>query len=190
MSNFLSGTGRWAGRLLLVISLCVNVIQGIHILRVEDELTHPPQSGLDAGTLMPPFSATDISGQHKRVEFESNALPTLLYVFSPTCSWCERNSPWVLSLQSQSAGKFRMLGLSLSSNGLREFVRSHAITFPVYSDIPQGTISAYRLGPTPETILVSSSGRLARVWMGAYGESSRASIEQALAIRFPLAKQD
>jgi hypothetical protein len=81
MSNFLSGTGRWAGRLLLVISLCVNVIQGIHILRVEDELTHPPQSGLDAGTLMPPFSATDISGQHKRVEFEST-LCRRCYMFS------------------------------------------------------------------------------------------------------------
>jgi hypothetical protein len=38
--------------------------------------------------------------------------PTLLYVFSPKCHWCELNRPGIEALARSNAGRYRMIGLS------------------------------------------------------------------------------
>jgi len=43
------------------------------------------------GTVVPHITVSDLSGRGERLSFNGGGKPTVLYVLSPTCKWCERN---------------------------------------------------------------------------------------------------
>jgi len=103
----------------------------------------------------PPITAQDITGQNITIRFDEIERPTLLYVFSPSCGWCKKNEDKIKALTSQTGNTIRIIGISLSPDGLGEYV---ARRFPPVKVIKpdEQTIAAYKLSGTPETILVSS----------------------------------
>jgi len=136
------------------------------------------------GTRLPPLTAQDMSGQTVTIRFDETQAPTLLYVFSPSCGWCKKNEDNINSLVSQTGGAVRIIGLSLSPDGLPEYV---AHRFPPIKVIKpdSGTMTAYKLSGTPETILVSSAGVVLKVWKGAYGESTQRELEAYFHVKLP-----
>lgn len=114
---------------------------------------------------MPPITAQDITGQNITIRFDEIERPTLLYVFSPSCGWCKKNEDNIKALASQTGNTIRIIGISLSPDGLDEYVANR---FPPVKVIKPDvrTITAYKLSGTPETILVSSEGVVLRVWKG------------------------
>jgi peroxiredoxin len=166
-------------------SLIANGFQGSRILKLEDLIAGRRNPGPREGEIVTGFNATSLNGGVQRIEFSSSSHPTLLYVFSPSCVWCERNSPAVGALARQVSGRYRVIGLSVSSERVKEFVAQHHIEFPVYTEPPAAIVKAYELGVTPETIMVSTNGRIDCVWTGAYQNSIKASIEQFLSVRLP-----
>jgi len=89
------------------------------------------------------------------------------------------------ALTERVSGRFRVIGISLSEDGLPDFVASHGMEFPVYSGLSRSAIDAYRLGTTPETIVVSPNGAVLGSWDGAYTAGTKAALESFLAISLP-----
>ena len=57
--------------------------------------------------------------------------------------------------------------------------------FPIYTDLAANSVLAYRLGGTPNTLVVSGDGRLLHQWRGAYSGSSKKEIEDYFGITLP-----
>jgi hypothetical protein len=77
---------------------------------------------------------------------------------------------------AQRGDSYRFLGLSLSSEGLAEHAPS--LPFPVYANPSADTIRQYRLGATPQTIVVSPSGQVIASWRGAYVGPTKEAVEK------------
>lgn len=78
-----------------------------------------------------------------------------------------------------------MLGLSLSSDGLQRHVSEAGFSFPVYTDISPDTRTAYHLGGTPDTIVVSVDGKVIKHWQGAYVGLTKEEVESYFGVRLP-----
>jgi peroxiredoxin len=140
---------------------------------------------LQSGTVVPPFSATDIDGHMHTITYSDVSTPTVLYVLTPTCSWCARNMDDFRALSSTASTEYRFIGLSLAEDGLAQYVAKYDLRVPIYSRLSQGTLKAYKLGSTPQTIVISPSGRVLRNWMGAYTGEQQSQIEQFFRLKLP-----
>ena len=78
-----------------------------------------------------------------------------------------------------------MLGLSLSSDGLPKYISDTGLSFPVFADISIKTRSIYHLGGTPDTIVVSSDGKVIKHWQGAYVGSTKYEVESYFNVTLP-----
>jgi hypothetical protein len=82
------------GALTTGASLSINVLQGIRIASLRQQLEVAASRGnLAVGTQVPALEVTDVTGEALRIEPQTAHLPTFIYVFSPTCTWCRRNGP-------------------------------------------------------------------------------------------------
>jgi protein-disulfide isomerase-like protein with CxxC motif len=133
---------------------------------------------------LPPLEAIDTSGTAVTVRFDDTATPTVLYVLNPSCSWCLRNRDAIADLYRTRKGQYRFVGISLgrlASGGTDE---GHDAPFPVYMASPASTI-LYRLGATPQTLLVSNTGEVQAVWNGAYFGSTGQAIKHHFGVELP-----
>ena len=62
---------------------------------------------------------------------------------------------------------------------------ANRIAFPVYTDLPEAAKRSLGLGSTPQTIVVSPSGRVMANWVGAYGPDLKPKIEGFFRVRLP-----
>jgi hypothetical protein len=172
--------------MICVASLAINVLQGRRILRLEDEIsTGNSREALTEGQDLPSLAVTDKDGKTAILDFRSDSRQTMIYVLSPSCIWCERNSRSFDAL-SKSGLNLRILGLSASLEGMEAFVARTGFEFPVYK--PTGSTAVERRladTPTPTTILVSRSGTVIKLWSGSYVGSNRASLQEYFKIVLP-----
>ena len=170
----------------LILCLGIVVLQGKYIRTLQlDEEQLASAGTVDRGMLAPELNVLDSSGKRVVLSYASTNRPTLIYVFRPGCAWCERNGEAVNWLTSQVSQRYRVISLSLEEEGLPEFLKAHAVRFPVYHRPSNSVISALRLHITPETIVISPSGTVLASWKGAYIGSTQSEVERFLAISFP-----
>ena len=167
-------------------SVSINVLQGMRIASLEHQLESSATRGdLAIGTQVPGLEVTDLMGQPFRIEYQSAKVPTVLYVFSPSCTWCQRNGPALKELANGIRGHYRLIGISLSTDGVAEFIKAHQMDFPVYSSPQAESASVYHLGATPETIVLSPSGTVLAAWRGAYVAAARTLVEKYFSVHLP-----
>ena len=171
---------------LLICSVFLNVM----LARKTNSLRHSllavkSEQSLTVGTVLPAIEARDLDNQSQVLGYDSGTLPTLLYVFTPACGWCAKNISNLRTLAEQTKGRYRVVGLSLSSDSLREYVAKHDLHFPIYTGLSPQVVVSYRLGGTPQTILVSDEGKLLHEWKGAYMGSTKKEIEEYFDVRLP-----
>jgi peroxiredoxin len=147
------------------------------------------EDSLLAGTSLPPIAAKGLDGQPATISYRPDELPTILYVFTPTCGWCTKNLQNIKALAERTKGKYRVIGLSLSSDKLQDYVTRSDLTFPVYSDLSPGVTIKYRMGGTPQTIVISNEGKLVKEWKGAYMGNTKQEIETQFGLELPGIKQ-
>ena len=141
---------------------------------------------LKPGTAVPPFQAVDPKGQPQTVGYDQGGgKQTVLYIFTPPCHWCERNLDNLKELVTRKGDEYRIIGLSLSKDGLPEYVAKNELTMPIYTGLSEETRKTYKLGSTPETIVVSPDGRVLRSWMGAYTGDQKSQVEEFFHIVLP-----
>jgi hypothetical protein len=170
-------------RIALAISLGIIFLQASYIRRLQtDTESLAARGSLGQGLQVPNIDALDSSGRRAIVCCGATSRPTIVYVFRPGCSWCERNDKAVNLFAGQVSNRYRIIGLSLSDDGLTDFLKAHPVTFPVYHGLSPSLIASLNLGTTPETIAVSPTGRVLASWNGVYLGATQRGIERFFSI--------
>ncbi len=171
---------------LLSISACLNIFLASKVRELTDSLIYiKGESSLKIGEKVPAISAKNLDGNTVTIAYDGRRKPLILYVFTPQCKWCYKNLQNVQTLANELHEKFDFVGLSLSTDQLKEYVTQHDLDFPVITDLPITTIQAYKLGGTPQTIVVSPDGEVLKNWVGAYQESMQKEVEDYFNIQMP-----
>lgn len=89
------------------------------------------------------------------------------------------------ALVENRGDRYRFVGLSLSSDKLIDYVKENQLKFPIYTDLPILTMREYKLGGTPQTIVVSPQGQVTRIWSGAFAEDLQREVEDYFSVKLP-----
>lgn len=144
---------------------------------------------LKPGDLVPSVTATDLDGQLYKVDYARGGHRRLLLFFSPSCPYCQQQSPlWRALLDNVDASRFIVLGV-VSDKEDRELVSAHARDagyFKTKTSLPvvffdDETLGTYKLTATPTTLLINEDGRVKHAWVGKWDE--RRATEVAAALR-------
>jgi peroxiredoxin len=172
--------------IFLVCSVLLNLLLAWKIKSLESSLLSIKAEGvLAVGTLVPSIEARDIDDRPAKITYLANEPPTVLYIFTPPCKWCAHNLENIRTLAEQAKHDYRFIGLSLSSNELRDYVKDNNLGFPVYSGMSHVFSTAYKVGGTPETLVISPEGRVLKNWKGAYMNDVQKEIEQYFKVSLP-----
>jgi peroxiredoxin len=145
---------------------------------------------LKPGTVVQPIAAKRLDGQRPEViSYQSASQPTVLYIFTPPCVWCARNMDNFKALVDKESGEYRFIGLSLSDAGLVEYVRKNELKLPVYSGLSPETLKTYKLGSTPQTMVISPEGKVMQDWTGAYLGEQKSQVEAFFHVNLPGLKE-
>ena len=171
---------------LLLASLALNVYLGWYAaaLKVAPR-TQTVSSVPVPGTFVQSVTISDLDGRQERISFNDVGKPTVIYVMSPTCQWCERNAQNIKMLSGSRGEVFRFIGLSLDGENLRKYLDSNHFAFPVYMHPTPEAVRALGLESTPQTIVISPEGEVLKNWAGAYGERVRPEVEAFFGVKLP-----
>lgn len=160
-------------------------------LKAEQRITDPTPRAADSlavGTVLPPLRGKHLDGSVAVVDYRASRMPTLLYVMSPQCGWCVRNRTNFQAMMSQIEGRFRLVCVSLSTEGLAEYVAANHLNVPqveLLVEVPQSVLAAHKLTATPQTLVVSPEGRLLKLWRGAFTRDKQREVEDFLGVHLP-----
>lgn len=172
------------GGALVSVSVAVNVLQAIRIGSLERE--QEKTAGINASAIGRPapwIPAHNLDGSPAAIRFVNASRPTVIYIFRPSCVWCNRNSGVFNSFASRLAGRYTVVGLSLDSANLPAYIKAHGMSVPVYSDPDPAVVARYRLGVTPETLVISAAGTILQDWRGAYTGETGTLLEHFFGFR-------
>jgi len=168
--------------LFLCMSVAVNVILTRQLSRARAEV-QPELFPL--GERATPIAFVATNGVRSTYEFGRDSVPTFIYWFRPSCSWCEANLPYVEALARQSGGRYKFLPVSDASPAeLARYLKSHRLGFPLYTISPV-SVAQYRFRGTPASLLISARGVITKGWQGAYRPSTLIELEKVLGIKLP-----
>ena len=172
------------GGALLLINLLL--IQQNEKLRV---LASKPDRALEVkpGTALPPLEGLDNNGDRRTFSYGQDSRKTVLFVLSPRCRACEENMPnWKAIIKGLDRRSFRLAGVSLQSEGFKEYASRHGINqVPILTKIDPKYRVAYNLALTPQTILIDADGKVEKVWTGLLRGEDKQNVELALSVRLP-----
>ncbi len=190
-----SGGGRvarasyWGLVLLVATSGGLNVALARRVRELGRVLSSQPmhQPPLPKGAVVPPIAGTGLDGRIDTIAYDARRDPrlTVLYVFTPPCVWCARNMDNVKALLKAKGEEARFVGLSLSPDSLVAYVHEHELTLPVLTKLSAATINSYRLGGTPQTLVISPQGRVVENWAGAWTKKTQTEVEAFFHVTFP-----
>jgi peroxiredoxin len=174
-------------RSVLLILFAASIALNFFLIARVHQLSQKPNSHqlLAAGAAAPVIEAQTVEGVPATIDYSATRLPTVLYVFTPQCPWCKRNLPDLHALAGQAGNKYRLIGISLTDRDLKPYIDTQHLDFPVYTHLSDATISAYQMGGTPATIVVSPQGRILNSWVGAYEDDIKGKIESSLQVSLP-----
>lgn len=167
---------------MLVLSVIVNVV----IAHKLTQLSKPAVvQTLRKGDLLPGFSAVNLNGKAEDITYSSDPRPTVIYAFSPSCKWCARNYDNLQHLIKEKSANYRFVAVSLSDEGLNNYVATHQLAIPIYTGLSEDVEKKYRLGVTPDTIVISPQGRVLGNWLGAYSGQQKSQVEEFFHVSLP-----
>lgn len=167
---------------LFALSLSLNVWQGA-LLRSRHISYSPHSLSANAAerTLggQPRFThLIDLAGHPTDLRPAHNLL---IYMFSPTCKWCDRNLVCIQDLVQQIAPQYQVIGLVQSPDGVAQYLTRHPLPFQVMVDDDLYDTRALDLQGTPQTVLLVE-GKVVHNWPGAYTGKVKESIQHALGV--------
>jgi hypothetical protein len=139
------------------------------------------------GNLLPTVSGLDLEGQIQSIHHPSrDGKSTVVLVFSPFCGWCEINLPNWKAIISQSGGRYRVVGVSIVSEGVAGYAAKNGLDhLEVIVEMDPGGELLSKLQTTPQTVLIGPDGRVRRNWVGAFDLEDRVEVEHDLGIHLP-----
>jgi hypothetical protein len=144
----------------------------------------PLRPALSVGERLAPVTVRTLEDQEVTVEWGSGRPAAIIYVFSPGCVHCTRNAASARALL-EHVGGYRIIGLSLSAKGLKQYVEANQIRFPVYVSANGEAASVWKIGATPSTILATGDGEVQKVWVGTYTGDRIQELESRFGLKLP-----
>jgi hypothetical protein len=185
-----NGDRAWASRVaaavglaMLMASVALNVYLASKVRRLEEPFLLP--RALKVGALVPRIRAKTLDGREAEVGGTALGSPTVFYVFRPGCEWCLRNVPSLRRLLQERGSQYRFVGLSLSSLGVAEYLKTNRLPLATYVDLPSDFVSSFGIQGTPQTIVASKNGRVLQNWAGAYKGTTRAEVSNFFHVPLP-----
>jgi antitoxin component of RelBE/YafQ-DinJ toxin-antitoxin module len=175
----------WAMTMILAVSLAVNLFLAYRIRNGRQPIVTPKPAPLLTGTAVSPIKARDLNGHEATISFQDSSQPLVIYVFTPQCPWCLRNLANLKTIFEQKHGSYHIITLSLTDKNLAKYVAEKHIDMPVFTSPTEDAKEQYRLGSTPQTIVVSPDGKVLRNWVGAYIGDRQAEVEQFFGVGLP-----
>lgn len=165
----------------LVFSTLLNIALGgqLYGAKTTQASIHEPKAGM----MVAPFEGSTPNGQRIAINFD-HTVPTILYHFSPTCSWCERNWENVKALVAQTKGRYRFVGIS-QKRVTPGFLRERSLDIDVAAELDIGVAERLLLGGTPQTIVVSTTGIVLQTWTGAFIGRQLNAVQRVFGVRLP-----
>ena len=163
---------------LLGASLVFNVAQQGMPDWLQERLSPPKVSASSPliGRQVQPSPVQTLDGNKTTIDYSGK--PTILYIMSPTCTWCKANTPVVTDLAKQVGATYRFVGMSMTGSGLSAYLQAHPLPFPVYV-IPNPfdeVWDVFSLGATPYMVAINGSGQIVGAWPGALAKNNRAAV--------------
>ncbi len=177
----------FAPLMLLAVLLMTSVSLNVLLAHKMSALSHGKinSDGLKIGTRLPSLVGQDPKGTLQVVDYSKVKTPTILYVFTPQCGFCKKNIDNLRALIANDGPTYRLVGVSLTSEDLQPYLASQKLSFPVLTEVSPQLRKIYRFDATPTTILISSEGKVQKVWTGTYIDSIRTDIDRELGISLP-----
>jgi hypothetical protein len=164
--------------LLLGVSISINIWQWTRPAAVASASAEPP--ALAVGTGAPPIKGKTLDGREVSLSAPADGA-LALYVYSPECVWCARNAPNISALASGRRSGTKLVGVCL---GTPATCQAGGVGFDDTIIPSPETHASYRLGVTPQTIVVVDD-RVDRVWTGAYSPRISGEIESYFGAKLP-----
>jgi peroxiredoxin len=179
---------------LLIISVAINALLFWQIRQKDEQIKKLDQDydynlGVLPGEKLPPLTLLDNNGKPAEISYPSE-LPTILYVFTEDCHWCERNIESVKTLRKNTEGKYRFVGVSLKKDGLAGYIEKHQLDFEIYNSPTRNKYAAYKMAGTPQTFVISPDGYLVKMWSGAFGDRVKVEMEAFFETKLPELTED
>lgn len=130
---------------------------------------------LSVGSVVPDFSAPGLTGTTVRWSDRAGA-PAVLAVWAPWCPHCQKEMPVLARLAEEFPG-MKLITIVTAADlhpgpTATEYMRSHALSFPVAVDDASGTIgSAMGVTGFPTVYYVARGGTVAATQVGEWSES-------------------
>ena len=166
--------------MLLMLSVGVNVMQAKRIKTMSDARAAAVSS---VGHQVVPLEGFSSEGAPVRRSVARD-VPTVLYYFSPTCIWCDRNWDNIRALDRGAKGRYRVL-LVTRVRGVRQYLAERGLKLEVVEGVSEATVDAYKLNGTPQTLVASIEGIVTHDWRGAFTPRIERKIEELFGVSLP-----
>jgi len=173
--------------IMLGVSLVLNLLLAYRIKNLNDSLValNAPPPSLEVGATVSPINAHILDGQTAVIPYDSGGQPVVLYLFTPQCPWCARNLANLRTLLAQKHDAYRFVALSLTDKEINDYAAKTQLDCPIYFNPTEESLREYKLGSTPQTIVISREGKVLKNWLGAYTGQQQSEIEQFFGITLP-----
>lgn len=184
-----TGGKQWQPYLMAGVMALSAIMNVLLILKVRSEqkfiVELKQQNRLQVGQEVPNIAGKTIDDKPIEVNFAAAHKPTILYVFTPTCGWCQRNFENMTTLRHGVEDRYVFVGISLTDKDVAEYVKAHSIDYPVVTGLSEVTRTAYKLGGTPSTIVISPENKVLKAWTGAYNAPLQTEISNYFNVKLP-----
>ena len=143
----------------------------------------PQLTPLAEGDRVPFLRAQDIDGQLVTLTYGPAQPLTVLFWYSPTCSYCSDNFEfWNRLYLENDSDRLRFLGVcACDPDDARMLKEEYNLEFPVICVNEPYIISTYRGNVLPQTVLISPEGVIDGAWPGSLTNGQIDEILSALA---------
>ena len=139
------------------------------------EVFTPEQNAVNGrykiGHRVPVFTVMDFSGQAQRLPKPGHW--QVINYWASWCAPCSKEMPLLNQLNTQSAGRYQVIGIALDNPAdAKAFLEEIPTAFVSYQELPSQQDSSSRMGNSwgvlPFTVLISPDGRLLRRHIGQF----------------------
>lgn len=139
-------------------------------------------SRLAVGQPMRPFIAKTVNGQPVEVNY-GDGRPAILYYFSATCGWCERNWANVKAVAEHVSRRYRFIAVATSPEA-GAILTKHGISVEVVTGLDRAALTEYHFSGTPSTVVIAN-GKVVKTWEGAWTGNLVREVESFFEVRLP-----
>jgi peroxiredoxin len=181
--------------IVLIVILCaVNLLlirQNLHLrkqLAAGGRTIDLTTNFLQPGDVVTSVTATDLGGHPYQLDYKKDGRQRLLLFFSPTCPYCQQQSPlWRDLLNKVDNNRFTVIGV-VSDREDKQLVSEYADAagyFKTKTPLPlvlfnSESLGNYKLTATPTTLLIDDDGRVEHAWIGKWDEAKAMEVVAAL----------